>query len=201
MAVNSYAISSPVEIVGDGSNPGIIYISNGVNSIELKAPPGLTSDIDFTLPSTIGTTTNFLQRIGPTSTGWVDIIQNNPNSSFPLSIKFNAPSGSPTTVTSSTFTILSSIVYKGTIVDNTILQILGVVETSGNGVGQLQIVDFTNGNIIATSPSFSSTTKIIIDLGIITNLPTTESILEIQLRRVNSTGGGNAALHTIEIYG
>jgi hypothetical protein len=198
MALNSFPISSPVEIVGA---PGIIYLSNGTNSVVLKAPVGLTTPtVDFTFPNVVGLTNFFLQRTGPTSTGWANVIQHNPSSSLPLSARFNTPNGDPASVTSTTYQVLSSIVYRGTATDNAILQILAVVETSSNAIGQIQIFDFTNNNIIAVSSGFASNTKIIVDLGVISTLPTGQSILEIQLKKVLS-GGGNAALHSVELYG
>jgi hypothetical protein len=202
MASSSFPISSPVEIVGSVANPSTIYLSNSANSVVLKAPAGLTGNVDFTFPNVVGLDTYFLQRTGPTSTGWSNVIQHNPNSSLPLSARFNTPNGDPASVSSTTFVVLSSIVYRGTATDNVITQILAVVETSSiNAIGQVQVFDFTNNNIIATSNVFFSVSKVIVNLGVISNLPIGQAILEIQLRRENNTGGGNAAIHSIELYG
>ena len=67
----SFPITSPVEIVGTPGVPGQINLTNGMFGVQINAPPGLASDVDFTLPVTVGAIGQILQRSGPTSTAWV----------------------------------------------------------------------------------------------------------------------------------
>jgi len=203
MASNAYPITSPTEIIGTGGTPGIIYLSDGTNSVELRAPTGLVGNVDFTLPSTVGTIGQSLQRSGTSSTTWVDVNQANPNSTLPASYRFNDSNGSPASVSSTVFTTLASFVYLGTNTDSTMINILAIVGANGNNaLGEVQLFDFTNSTIIATSATFGpNIPKAIINLGTISNLPTGQAILEIQLRRVNATGGGSAEINSFQITG
>lgn len=204
---SAFPLSSPIEVEGTGGTPGQIELSDGTNAVQVRAPTGLAGNVDFTLPATAGTTGYFLQRSGATATAWAEVIQNNPSSSLPLSTRFNDSNGAPTSTTSTTFVTEASMVYRGTVIDNPILQILVIVETTNNNAsGQVQIFDYTNSQIIATSAVYGPAgggglTKFILDLGTISNLPTGQVILEIQLRRVNTNGGGATAIYSCEMYG
>ena len=200
---SSFPLTSPVEIIGTGVTPGQIDVSDGTNTVQIKAPTGLSSNVDFTLPSTVGTTGQFLQRSGPTSSGWATNIGIS-NSSLPLSIGSTNRNGGPAQTNSATFVVRRSITYDGTTTDNTITKIQAIVQTRDDTTtGQVQIFDFTNSNIIATSAIFGPLTgglpRTIVDLGTISNLPTGQAILEIQLRRPSGTG--NAQIHMTQFYG
>lgn len=67
---SAYPLTSNIEVVGTGGLPGQIDLSDGTNSVQVRAPTGLAGNVDFTLPTTVGTTGFFLSRTGPTSTGW-----------------------------------------------------------------------------------------------------------------------------------
>ena len=54
---------------------------------------------------------------------------------------------------------------------------------------QFRVQNITNGTTIATSAQITSTTPSIIDLGILSNLPTGEALFEMQLYTSNSTSG------------
>jgi hypothetical protein len=203
---SAFPLSSPIEVEGTGGAPGQIDISDGTNAVQLRAPTGLTSNIDFTLPTTVGTTGQFLQRSGATSTAWATGSGSNNESTLPISLRFNDSNGSPVSVNSNTFQVLSRIIYQGTTLDNTINRIIAIVETSNSAAtGQLQLFDITNSLIIATSavfgPAVSGLLPTIIDLGTISNLPAASAIFEVQLRRVNVGGGGAAELDAFQILG
>lgn len=198
----AYPLTSPIEVEGTGGAPGQINLSDGTNQVTLRAPTGLAGNVDFTLPSTDGVVGQVLQRSGATSTAWVTS-SSNAQSSLPISLQFNGSNGSPFDTSSTTFVVVSRIIYRGTTIDNTIGGILVIAGTSNaNATGQVQVFDATNSNIIATSAIFGPDLPLtIIDLGTISNLPTTQAIFEIQVRRVNTSGGGAAILNSIQIYG
>ena len=70
MSSNAYPISSPTEIIGTGGTPGTVYISDGTNAIELRAPTGLIGDAIFELPPITGVANQLLIRSGATGTTW-----------------------------------------------------------------------------------------------------------------------------------
>lgn len=68
---SSYPLTSPIEVVGTGLIPGQIDLSDGTNSVELKAPTGLTGNVNFTLPNNTGTTNQVLRTSGTGVTSWI----------------------------------------------------------------------------------------------------------------------------------
>ncbi|MBV1928307.1 MAG: hypothetical protein KUG81_02190 [Gammaproteobacteria bacterium] len=193
-----------VTVEGTGGAPGQIDLSDGTNAVQLRAPTGLAGNVDFTLPSTAGTTDQFLQRTGAASLGWTTNLGIS-DSSLPLSVKMTNRNGAPSQTQTTTFAVRGNVTYDGTTTDNTITKIQAIVETTNDvATGQVRIFDFTNSNIIATSAIFGPTVggfpKTTIDLGAISNLPTGQALLEIQLRRDNVAGGGNAQLHICQFY-
>lgn len=127
----------------------------------------------------------------------------NSNSSFPLALRFDDATGAPFSTSSTTYVTVASFVYRGVTVDNPITSILAIVSTSGGffifqPFGQVRVIDFTNASaVIAESAIFPpSSSPTIIDLGIISNLPTSEAIFQIQIRRPYITGNANiSAMH------
>ena len=199
----AFPLTSPIELTGTGGAPGQINFSDGTNVVEVKAPTSLTGTVNFTLPDADGTANQVLKWPTAGSTTLWDNNNGNPNASVPIAIRFNAPNGDPASTTSSTFVVLETFIYNGTTTDNTLTTAISVVETSnGAATGEIQLFDFTNSLIIATSAIFGPTSgvKIIVDLGTISNLPTGQSMLEVQLRRPTGGGGGNAAIHSFQTY-
>ncbi len=201
-----YPLTSPIEVTGTGGAPGQVNFSDGTNAVEVKAPTGLVGAVDFTLPATVGTTGDFLQRTGATSTSFTNVTQHNPSGSLPLSLRFSDPSGNPTSVNSTTFAPLASVAYRGTGTDTILTLLLTVGETIGSSAtAQYQIFDFTNGNVIATSaiigPFAGGSGQIIVDYGVVSNLPAGQAIFEVLVRRGNAGGGGSAAIYSCEFYG
>lgn len=126
----------------------------------------------------------------------------NVNSTLPLSFRFNANNGNPITTTSTTYVVLGSFIYRGTLIDNIITAILAIVNTnSTTSTGQLRVFNFTNNTVIAESAIFGPTngTQIAINLGAISNLPTGQAIFQIQLRRASASD--SAGIVTVQVYG
>jgi len=200
---SAYPISSLIEISGTGVAPGQIDFSDGTNVVEVKAPTTLTGTVNFTLPAADGTANQVLKWPSAGNTTVWGNNNGNPDSTLPLSFRFTTPNGDPTSTSSSTFQVVDTFVYNGTTIDNTITTAIAVVETSNTAAtGQCQLFDLTNAQIIATSAIFGPTdaVKIILDLGTISNLPTGQAMLEVQIRRPSGGGGGNAAIHAFQAY-
>jgi hypothetical protein len=198
--MSNYTITSPLDILGTGGSPGQINFSNGTNSVQIQAPPNLSSNVNFILPSTNGTASQVMTWNGSGNLSWGTATS---TTSFPVTFRFSDTNGNPVTITSSTFTALANMVYRGTSVDGNITSVLCVVAGSNSSTtGQVRLYDVTNATVIATSATFGPTngSKIVLNLGTISNLPASQAILEIQLRRV-SIGSGNTQLFTVQIYG
>jgi hypothetical protein len=70
---SDYPLSSPVEITGTGGAPGQINLTDGTNSVEVKAPAGLVGTVNFTLPAANGVTDQVLKwPTTGTTTVWAD---------------------------------------------------------------------------------------------------------------------------------
>ena len=195
---SAFPLTSPIEVIGTGGAPGQVNYSDGTNSVQLSAPTGLSGNVNFVLPSSNGTTDQILSWNASGNTEWINNISNS-NSSLPLSFRYN-----PATTTSSPYQVVSSFVYRGTNTDNTVTDILAVASTSNSAAtGQVRVFDLTNSLVIAESAAFgpTNTTKIIVDLGTISNLPTGQAIFEVQLRRLPGGGGGQSELRSIQLYG
>ena len=199
----AFPLTSPIEVSGTGGAPGQVNFSDGTNIVEVKAPTTLSGTVSFTLPDANGTSDQILKwPSSGTTTVWGANV-GNPNGTVPMTVRFNAPNGDPTNTTSSTYEVFETFIYGGTTTDNPISMAISVVETSNSAAtGQLRLFDFSNSLTIAESTIYGPTNgvKIILNLGTISNLPTGQSMFEVQLRRPTGGGGGNAALHSFQLY-
>lgn len=157
----AYEETSPITIVGDGTNPGLVNFSDGTFSVLVQAPVGLAGNVDFTLPTVDGATGQILMRTGATATEFQDAPAPNIFRTIPINLRFNDPSGNPTTVTSTTYNTLSTVIFNGTTLGDNISAICAVANTTnGSAAGQIRVIDFSNsGAIVAESPIFSHETK------------------------------------------
>lgn len=87
-----------------------------------------------------------------------------------------------------TYESFAAIIFRGTDVLGTPSGIKVIKKaSSGSPAHSIRVIDKTNGdNIIAEVTGLTSTTQDIADLGNLSNLPTSESIWEIQFKRDDS---------------
>jgi hypothetical protein len=109
-------------------------------------------------------------------------------------IGFHDNSQPDVSTSSVTYTIVASFVYGGSTAVGTPTYMKAILHTSATS-GDIKIYDVTNGNTIVEK-NFTNTTKAIIDLGTLSNIPTGESIFEVQVKR---TGGGNAFIGALNL--
>lgn len=155
------ATASPSSVLRDtdlGNNVVRFRNLNSVASGNLSAKPILVGT------SSDSTTILFRQIVGgPGINTTIDPDGNvetslSPGRSIPLNYRFNDPSGNPTSVTSTSYTSLGSILFRGTMHEEPIKQVFGILEvTGGNAVGQAIIYDLTNSLIIASTSYFANT--------------------------------------------
>lgn len=211
---SNYTLTSPLDVKSTTSSASQINVYPGSAStfaVQVSSPTSLTSNVQFILPSSNGTVGQYLQYgtgIGG-ACSWGTVTNSNPNSTLPSSYQFANTTGTPASITSNTFVTLGRCCYRGTTTDNTIQTAIAVVQTSNTtATGQVQLYDYTNNLIIATSavygPYNPAAIPKIINLGTISNLPTGNAILEFRIRRVNVGGGagsGNTSLYSFQLLG
>lgn len=199
----SYIINSPISAEGTGGAPGQVDYSDGTNAVQVRAPTGLAGDVNFTLPGTDGTDGQVLIWNSSNVTEWNGAAFF-PGQSLPIILNFSNPTnGQPAITTSTTFMPFATFIYKGTDTDKGLSEVQFVVETSGAGTGEIQIIDITNSNIIGTTAVFGPGVLVptIISLPSISNLPTGMALFELNIRRVNTMGGGSMSLYSAQFYG
>lgn len=109
-------------------------------------------------------------------------------------IGFHDNSQPDVSVSSSTYKIIASFVYGGSTLVGVPTFMKAILHTTATS-GDIKIFDVSNGNSIAEK-NFTNTTKAIVDLGTLSNIPAAEAIFEVQMKR---TGGGNAYLAAINV--
>lgn len=127
-------------------------------------------------------------------------ITNPSRSSLPMNVVFGNSNGQPITIDSANYVVVSNFIYKGTDNESSITEILATVEVDSPAIGQIKIYDFTNKQVIATSSTFNNTIKNMINLGTISNLPTTQSIIEIQVRKTSGKNNKFVKLFNVHFY-
>lgn len=111
---------------------------------------------------------------------WVSISTNAKTPGF-ISCPFN------TNIGSSYQTAIPRFVYGGTDTELSIQKIEAIVYLQqANVTMSVRVFDLTNANTIAEVSNIGLTTPSIVDLGTISNLPTTEAIFEVQILRDNN---------------
>lgn len=64
----------------------------------------------------------------------------------------------------------------------------------------VRVVDVTNGNaVVAEATGFSGLAKQILDLGAVSNVPTTTAVFEVQVRRSGAASADAARVHSATI--
>lgn len=124
------------------------------------------------------------------------------NSQSNKSLSFNYSFNNGFETTNNTYIVAGYLIYPGTLTAGNITSILALMYSiqSGNTY-QVRVVDTTNNNTIAESNVTSGcdmVTPKIIDLNIVSNLPTTRAVFEIQIRK--DSGGNRIGIHSIQMF-
>lgn len=108
--------------------------------------------------------------------------------------------GSPSfSTTNSSYTMASSFIFPGTSTLGAPKSIKAIVSTSGSSAfGRVRVV---NGwTVIAESASFNGSTPKIVSLGTLSNLPSAETPLEIQIRRSSGDEDDQVYIRFLGVY-
>ena len=122
---------------------------------------------------------------------------------LPITLRLTEDNLDPLSSNSLIFSTIAYFVFRGTSTGDTISEIIAVVGTTNAvATGQIEIRDLTNVLTIATSAAYGPTSgaQIIIDIGVISNLPVNAAIFSVLLRKTVG-GGGMAEIDTIQFIG
>ncbi len=102
------------------------------------------------------------------------------------------------TYSNTSYTRAASYIYNPTINTLYCVKVLSYMDT-GITSYDLQLFDKTHGNIIVTKNS-TNTDEELVDVGTLTNMPTVESILELNVKRTGGKKNNNVYLESIGFY-
>ena len=179
--MSSYKLLSPIDISSSSVTGQInLYEAGSSFAVQLKTP-ALAANIDFTLPSVVGSTGKYLQSTNTNAIEWI-----NPNSGTSLPIELsltynNIPAVIPISVTSPTLVSVIYFMYNGSILSNIPTDLTFIYSSDGLGALRLKILDITNSsNVIADSGSFTITTGITFStISTFTNVPTSQALFAV----------------------
>lgn len=100
--------------------------------------------------------------------------------------------------TEATYEIKTRLCFLGTDVLGIPVIIKAITQITGATDGSIKIYDVTNANTICELVAFTDTVWTLKDLGTLSNLPTGESIFEVQLKR-NGSGAQSVDLAALSI--
>jgi hypothetical protein len=120
-----------------------------------------------------------------------------------LNFSFTQPNGNGFETSSTIFNRAGLFAYRGSAIDSTISQIIFVMYTTNAGASyQARIQDTTNNQTIAMSPLSNVGTSASPEfqvVNVITNLPVTPAVFEVQTR--TTSAAGKAGIFTLQVYG
>ncbi len=149
-----FPISSPANVIGSGISPGQINFSDSTFSVQVRAPATLSSNVDFTLPNTVGLNNQVLIRETPTSTKWVNVSDTYPiDRTTPFSIRMMKHEDEPLKTSSTTYQIMAYFPFNGTNNNDNIRQVIVLGYGKKNDdVVQYRIARESDGLTVAESP-------------------------------------------------
>lgn len=198
--MSSYILTSPIDILSPVTAAQINLVSVGSSfASQFQAPAVLTANIDFTLPSTAGTTGQYLQRTGATSLGWANITTTT-TLGLPLSLRSYQNSTAVCTTANVTLRSVLTFYFPGsTALGGSPSSAYIVFSPSTNTTTcQAQIQDLTNATIVATATSgtFAAGTLNLLNLGTLSNISTGTSTWRLLASR---PAGGTATIYCFKI--
>ena len=100
--------------------------------------------------------------------------------------------------TSTSYTIVSELIFAGTTMLGTPTTIKAILEMTGATNMDCRIFDVTNALVIAEKLGNVVAIATIVDLGTLSNLSAGEAIWEVQVRRTGGTGSSRARIHALQ---
>jgi hypothetical protein len=196
--MSNYTLTSPIDVKSTAVTGSIlVYNPSGTNYVNVTAPTSLAGNVDFTLPSTVGTTGQYLQRTGASSLGWAN--GNATNYPFPYNaLTLATTSTALITTTSTTNVSYAQFIFPGTTAlnGNTPRLLMTLGSNSATTTIGITVSDITNATTVATitTGTFVAGAPTVFNVTPLSNLSTTASVWQILVRRASGTG-------TCQFYG
>lgn len=166
-------------------NTNINIIPNGSGKVILNANPTVplqAATKDYVDIQNANTITYVDSQITSTVTSLTSYVDSQILDSFHLDYAFVG------TVDSSSYTVVSTILLTDHSNNITSAKVVAKMD-SGPSSYDLRLVDFTNVSVLASSSGHVNLVNDIIDLGTLTGVSTSDSILELQARRIGGSPG------------
>ncbi len=161
--------------------------TEGVRLDELSADPGSPANGDVWLNSTDGVVR---ARVGG-ATRVVD--------AKTLDISFWSDGSPWIEIGTGGNQVVARFVFRGSTALGVPSAIKALVESDTGVTTQVTIYDLTNAQQIAQASS-TATTPTILDLGTLSNVPTAEAIIEVQVERTVGGGSNRAKIGSLSVY-
>ena len=180
--MSSYTLTSPINISSGGA-PTQINLFNAAQtfSAQVTAPTTLTTNVTFTLPSTNGSTGQFLRNTGGGSTAWDNFVGTN---TYPITTNLYSTNATRMGINTTTYVLFSRIVYVQIAGGNTPSFLRLVYSINGTGSQwQVQLRDVTNSVILGTGTLVSGGGTIVVSQVAVSGFTNGPAVLELYLRR------------------
>jgi hypothetical protein len=194
MSTSNYTISGTTDILGI-----INAFATGSSFAVNIGAPTLSSNIDFTLPTTNPTSSQMIQRTGASSLGWVTPSATLTGKSLPAFFNYATGStqsgGFDVTVVPAAGGIF---LFSGTsVVTPTTYSIIVTSDASTTFV--VNLIDYTNSsNVICTINVPAGLTNSMLSTSTFTNLPSSQAIFQITVP--SKVGLGSITIQSALIY-
>lgn len=188
--MSNYRIETPLACRDTGSLG--LHATNSANSIIITSA-ATSANVDFTLPATAGTSGQYLQRSGPTSTTWASGTAVATNDTIPATIRLmggNLPV-TPTNITTVAFTVVGYFIFGGTTTSRTPQTMSIVFSVSpANTAGQVRLGDLTTPTANITTTTVTNTTTAVTQASVAINtllLPANQSVMVLSAAITTAT--------------
>lgn len=198
--MSNYKLTPSVDVSSSTVGGQINFFdTGGIFAVQMKAPT-LASDIDFTLPSSSGTTGQLLKRTGATTLEWEEPVS--ASMSLPIQIVLtignlpvtpvNAGGNPPPGV------IVAYFMYNGSTLSGTPTNFTVVYSSNGGSACRVYISDLTNSNnLIADTGNFQVNTALNTRVvTTFTNIPASQAIFFVS---ASVAGAGTLNLFSISL--
>ncbi len=162
----SFSLVQSSDILKSFVISGQLVVNDGINDLSI-------SDGLYHL---LGVTKHELLKISPTPTGkYIQFTFNDSNRYYKKISDSNV------------YSSVCRFIFEGSNIWGTLLNCKSIASLDDNGTGYFQLFDVTNNKIICQSLGFTNQNDSIIDYGVISNVPLTESIFELRAKSNNTT--------------
>lgn len=202
--MSNYKLESPIDVRSPSAASQInLYNSANTFAVQLQAPASLSSNIDFTLPASLGSVGQYFKRTGAAATSWATQ-SGFPNYTFPIASRTYSGRSTVRSSASTTLQLVDMFTavyanYGGSSV--TAYAVASATDTTTTI--KIQIIYGSTSLITYTSSTFATAnTPTMINIGSLGVLPSVASTLQyFTINFAVGSGAGTVSLYEISILG